>query len=160
MQGNKQIQPPLVHQVLSWYAEVSCLFWVTTTINRLTHCTVFYCWNRAKYMKRCSSQWNIDVSTKQHLQDIRTIPGPETHFLSVMSVSISIGSSVKGTRWSSSSPSSCSFLHASRHTSCLAKLHVLLGGPTILRNAALGGIVKVHWYDPSLRPTSKQGFGK
>lgn len=69
------------------------------------------------------------------------------------------GSSWKGSRWLLSAPNWCSFLQAFRDTSCFAELELQLIGPIIFWNAALGGKVNEHSYEPSFSYNSKNGFG-
>ena len=72
------------------------------------------------------------------------IPAPKADSLQFILRSFAEGSSMEGRRWSFRAPIWCSFLHASKHTSCFDIWELLLKGPTIVWKAALGGKVNLH----------------
>ena len=108
----------------------------------------------AKNLKATHNKWEEDREWGR-----RGLPAPAADFSFPIQSSVSKGSSLTGRRWLSSTPSWCSFLQASKHTSCFAFWLLRLNGPTKFWNAALGGKVIVHSTDPFEVLNWKVGLG-
>lgn len=105
------------------------------------------------------NQKAISSSLNRGKRRIKELPAPPADFSSPLLSSISRDSSVIGRRWSSSAPNWCSFLQASKHTSCFAFWLFRQNGPPNLWKTALGGNVKVHSEYPFKVLYSKVGLG-
>lgn len=104
---------------------------------------------------------SVTTHKKNHIEYRKHIPAPAAapDPLVCTSKLCFACTSTHGRRWSSSSPIWCSFLHASRHTSCLDVLELWCGGPTIVWKTAFGGRISLHSYGSSDCKILKIGFG-